>query len=443
MEFDIHNFTTLVHNFYKVTKRILQKRPLSKQVSKRKEYIELLISSYNSIVTYINLHFDDLETNSKNSVYHKLAHCRESLVRCFGKLDSKIHVPHNLEKFQEVNQEILTDSESSSDTDETIDSISNSEQNDNKELIIQDNSNDLNMATLEQKKAFIGLCTSILRENYDGNPLSLASFLDKINLIVELTEDNLKPILVTFIKSKLEGKAREALNENVSTIEEIKSSLTGKLKPDNSKVIAGKIAALHVRNNNYAEFAKQAEDLADALKRSLVTEGITQVKAHELAIEQTVAVCRLNARSDLVKAILASTAFADPKEVVAKLVVEQTNESKEKQVLAFQNRGNNYANGNNFNRGNNRGNHSNSYSRGYGHYRGNNYRGNNHRGNNYNRNGRYNSNRGNYNTSNNSRGQQNYRNSSNNRNSNNNGTRAFNLNAEAPQQVTLGDTMEN
>lgn len=198
-----------------------------------------------------------------------------------------------------------------------------------------------------------------------------------------------------------------------------------------------------MRNNNYAEFAKQAEELADSLKRSLVIEGMTQVKAHELAIEQTVAVCRLNARSDLVKAILASTAFADPKEVVAKLVVEQTNESKEKQVLAFQNRGNNYSNRNNFNRGNNRGNYSNSYSRGYGHYRGNNYRGNNHRGNNYNRNGRYNSNRGNYNSSNNSRGHQNHRNSSKYQNSNHNGARTFNLNADGPQPETLGDMMQN
>ena len=102
--------------------------------------------------------------------------------------------------------------------------------------------------------------------------------------------------------------------ENVVTIEEIKIALKNKIKPDNPKVVAGKIAALQVKNNNYADLAKQTEELADVLERSLVIEGITKVKAHEMAIEQTVSVGRLNAKSDLVKSILASTAFTDPKD---------------------------------------------------------------------------------------------------------------------------------
>ncbi|XP_036344361.1 putative uncharacterized protein DDB_G0289263 [Rhagoletis pomonella] len=195
------------------------------------------------------------------------------------------------------------------------------------------------MATAEQKKSFISLCASII--NYNGDLLALESFLDKISLIEDLAEENLTSTLIAFLKSKLEGKAREAIPIQVNSVSDIKSALRNRIKPDNSKVVAGKIAALHVNNNNYSDFAKRVEELSDSLERSLIIEGITQEKAHEMAVEQTVSVCRLNARSDLVKSILASTKFSDSKDVVAKLIVEQNNEVKERQVLSFRSRGNN------------------------------------------------------------------------------------------------------
>lgn len=284
----------------------------------------------------------------------------------------------------------------------------------------EEEEHEFEMATAAQKKEFIGMCASIIRENYDGNPLSLEAFLDKIALIEELVEDNLVNTLISFIKSKLEGKAREALPENVTSINDIKVALKAKIKPENSKVIAGKIAALQVRSGNYPEFTKQAEALADALERSLVIEGISKQKATEMAIEQTVNVCRLNAKTDLVKAILASTAFTDPKEVVAKLVVEQSNENKEKQVLAFNTanrntrgsyRGRNPHRNFSYNRqNNNNSNNGNYYYR--GNYRGNNYR--------YNNTNNWNNNRGNFNRF------------------SGRGAYVRNLNAETPQQE-LGD----
>ncbi|KAI8120102.1 hypothetical protein CVS40_8608 [Lucilia cuprina] len=250
------------------------------------------------------------------------------------------------------------------------------------------------MATTEQKKSFIGMCASIIRDNYD-DPLSLDSFLNKIDLIEELTEPNLTTNFVHFIKSKLEAKAREALPDNVTTIDEIKTALKTNIKPDSSKVIAGKISALTVKNDNFADFSKQAELLADAFKRSLTVEGITKKKAHEMAVEQTVAMCRLNAKSDLVKSILASSSFSDPTEVIAKQSVEQAAETKERHVLAFRNQGsyrtNSYQNKNfprfrnNYYRDSNRRYFNNNYNN---NFRRNNNFANNQNNNNYRRNGR-------------------------------------------------------
>ncbi|XP_036340890.1 putative uncharacterized protein DDB_G0272516, partial [Rhagoletis pomonella] len=104
----------------------------------------------------------------------------------------------------------------------------------------------------------------------------------------------------------------------------------------------------------------RVEELSDALERSLIIEGMTQSKAHEMAVEQTVNVCRLNTRSDLVKSILSSTTFSDSKDVVAKMIVEQNNQVKERQVYnnnadnsRYSNNGSRH-NGNNFNNNSNR-----------------------------------------------------------------------------------------
>ncbi|XP_036319934.1 uncharacterized protein DDB_G0289917-like [Rhagoletis pomonella] len=297
------------------------------------------------------------------------------------------------------------------------------------------------MATPEQKKSFIGLCASIIRENYSGDPLSLDSFIDKINLIEELSDESLTTTFIAFLKSKLEGKAREVLPSQIISVDQIKVALRSRIKPDNSKVVSGKIVSLHITNNNYADFAKRVEELSDALERSLIIEGMTQAKAHELAVEQTVNVCRLNSRSELVKSILASTTFTDSKDVVAKMIVEHNNEVKERQVLSFRsraNRPNSFRGG--FRGHNNYGYHNNSFRFNNGntnrHNNGNNTRHNNNQ-NNYNRSNNFNNRQNNYRNSTSNRSASN-RNNSSRSNSRNTSNVRF-LNADAPQERTQGE----
>ncbi|XP_023299352.1 myb-like protein G [Lucilia cuprina] len=291
------------------------------------------------------------------------------------------------------------------------------------------------MTSIEEKTKFISMCSNIIRENFDGNPLSLNSFIDKINLIEELTVPDLSNCLISFIKSKLDGKAREILPENITSIDQIKNTLKNRIRPDNSKVVAGRIAALQVKNNNYTDFSKNIEDLADALQRSLVIEGITTEKAQEMVIEQTVSICRNNAKSDMVKAILASTVFKEPKDVVAKLIIEESTNQKEYQVLAIGHRNtksfirsnqNNTYNKNNGYRGQN-----NSYGRNKA-YRGQN---NSH----YNRNNSYynQNNNNNLNKYNNFRGRNFNNRGKYHNNSGNQGAFVRTLNAQAPQHEVL------
>ena len=133
------------------------------------------------------------------------------------------------------------------------------------------------------------------RENYGGNPLTLQSFLNKIDLI-EITRNQIyKLLLQVLCNQNLREKCVKHYLIEWKEKNDIKIALKNGIKPENFKIIAGKIAALNVRNNDLTEFTKQAEELADFLKRSLVLEGITQNRAHEMAVEQTISVCRLNA----------------------------------------------------------------------------------------------------------------------------------------------------
>jgi len=183
---------------------------------------------------------------------------------------------------------------------------------------------------------FLKLAASTINRNYSGDPLALQSFIDSVNLLKALaTTNELKEFLTTFILSKLEGKAREAIEGTPGSAQEIVENLKGKIKCESSKIIEGRMRALNADRTSISEFAKQAEDLAENLKRSLVMEGISSSKANEMTIEKTVEMCRQSARTDLVKSVLAATKFSDPKEVVAKYIIEINTESKERQILAY------------------------------------------------------------------------------------------------------------
>lgn len=182
---------------------------------------------------------------------------------------------------------------------------------------------------------FLALASKTLNKNYDGNPLALSAFITSIELLKEVVPNNLGRMFTKFVESKLEGKARDSIPQNPANVDEIIEALKQQIKPDNSKVVAGRLLALRPDRAKMSDFTEQAELLADSLQSSLIIEGITLTKAREMSIERTVELCRNATRSDLVKSILAATKFESPKEVVAIYVIEANTEEKEKQIFQF------------------------------------------------------------------------------------------------------------
>lgn len=94
---------------------------------------------------------------------------------------------------------------------------------------------ELNMSTSMEVPEFLRLCGTTMNKPYSGDPLALNSFMDAIDLLNSLaTSTVLRQILLSFIKTKLDGRAREFLVDTVTTIDGLKQALTNNIKPDNS-----------------------------------------------------------------------------------------------------------------------------------------------------------------------------------------------------------------
>lgn len=212
---------------------------------------------------------------------------------------------------------------------------------------------------------FLRLCAQTINKNYTGDPLSLAAFINSIKLLKSVMGTHEK-ILIQFILTKLEIKALECCPRDPKSVEEIILSLSDNIKPDSSKVIESKMVSLKLDSHKIENYVVEIEHLADALQRSLIVEGISQIKAKSMAVEKTVEICKKSANTDLVKAVIASSTFENPKEVLAKFITE-TAETRDAKIFSYRKYNNNH--NRNYSHRNN--------SKNNGYYRGNkNHRGN-------------------------------------------------------------------
>lgn len=193
-------------------------------------------------------------------------------------------------------------------------------------------------------------------KTYSGDPLALRTFLNAVKLVKKFaTTPALSDLLKQIILSRLEGDALEYISED-DDVDQILKNLSDAIKPDCSKVIESRMNSLRLDKLDAPEYASKAEELAKALQRALVIEGITLPKAKEMTIDRTIEMCKLSTRNNSVKNILDSKTFGDPKEVIAKLMTAQNAIEKERTILSYRSyRGNgrNFNKRGNFNRNRN------------------------------------------------------------------------------------------
>lgn len=163
----------------------------------------------------------------------------------------------------------------------------------------------------------MSFASKTLNKNYAGEPLGLLPFRRTVKLLEKRADQTHVKVLIEFVLSKLEGTASEVVPEDPQTIDEILDALATEIKPESSKVVSSRILSLKFNKSSPQEFAKQAEELATSLQRAYIVEKIPRENAKEMTIDKVKELCRSNTTSDLVKSVIASTPYSDPKEVIA------------------------------------------------------------------------------------------------------------------------------
>lgn len=427
-QFEESKYKELKEEYTKVTKRILKDRISSKKDTLSRYETEI-IDAHNNITGYFDELFENGNVATKEFLRTEIINIREKTLKCLGRINSHVRLPKDL--FTQINIEDCTDfselseNEAESEPDDNNSTIvgrssnssvpqnSQNKSTENIDSILQKSTDkmasdeDLDTGSGTQNKEmteleFIRWATHVI-VRFKGDPLALKTFVNSVNLVRTVSKNKYNELLKSLVLTKLEGKALESVDD-CDTIDEILNSLKRNIKHDSSKVISGRMMTMKLNKLTTQEYSAKAEELAEAMQRALIIEGIGATKAKEMVVEKTVEMCRQSARTDLVRSVLASSKFDSPKDAIAKLITEQATNETEKQVLAYRTNFNrnkpnfrgNYrnfnrnssqsfnrngnSNGRNFHRGNSRGNPSGA--RGRGGYHNRNYR--NNYGNNFN-----------------------------------------------------------
>lgn len=179
---------------------------------------------------------------------------------------------------------------------------------------------------------FLKFAGSTIKPFNGDNPSQLAPFVTNVKLVLSLSSS--KPALsshfLEFVKGRCEGKAHR-IAASCTSVQEIINALHEGIHFDSSDVLESRLTAIHFDNRNLTDFATEVEKIADRLHEALIVEGVSYNKALSMTINKVVETCRKQARSMLVKSVLASTHFNHPKDVLSKFITEVAAASKEKQ----------------------------------------------------------------------------------------------------------------
>uniref|UniRef100_A0A1Y1KY67 Uncharacterized protein n=1 Tax=Photinus pyralis TaxID=7054 RepID=A0A1Y1KY67_PHOPY len=306
-----NKLTELKQEFQKVAKRIIKSELPSRESLDRNRI--LLTEVYNRQIQLFTQVWNVLNEDQKVVVKEQFLYFRDKTLQAFAISRCPHIVPKGLfQKIKEDNND--SELEFGNLETESITSVSNKME--------------------ETSAGYLKLASSLIK-SYSGDPDNLNAFLNSLDLVKSITTTENLNLFVQFIKTRLEGKALEAIPTNANTYEEIRNALKANIKPDSSEVIEARLLALRTDRKSLETFTKEAEVLAECLKRSLIMEGTSDSKAESMVVRKMVETCRKSARSDLVKSVLASGNFNNHKEVLAKFVVEISDEVTDRQILAY------------------------------------------------------------------------------------------------------------
>lgn len=193
---------------------------------------------------------------------------------------------------------------------------------------------------------------SSLLQTYDGSPESLNAFTDGVNLLLELNDANHHPMLLKFVKTRLTGKARVGLPDNIASIPDLLTNIKNRCEEKTSaESVIAKLKSIKIKDN-VETFCTEIENLTSKLKNIYVGQQIPDDVAGKMATKIGVDTLINNTVSQETKIILKVGDFADIKTAIQKVQENVTANTHifhvKRGVVSNQNFRNNRSRGQNF-----------------------------------------------------------------------------------------------
>lgn len=175
-----------------------------------------------------------------------------------------------------------------------------------------------------------------LIKNYDGSPSELDTFVDSVDLLSELTDQEHIATAIKFIKTRLSGKARSAFPPNPQTLVEITNAIKQACKsvetPDS---ILAKMKATRNKGDQQ-KFYEEIETLSQKLSTLYIYNQIPANVANKMATKAGVETLINGVSNTELKIILKANEFDSIQKAIQKINESQIEQS---QVFSLQARG--------------------------------------------------------------------------------------------------------
>lgn len=193
---------------------------------------------------------------------------------------------------------------------------------------------------------------------FDGNPEETESFIESVSLLNELTPVEHKGILLKFVKTRITGKAKYMVSEELNTITKLTDKLRVKFSIKiSSDAVLAQLKSCKQGNTKLTDFTNKIEDLSRQLTRAFISEKVAEGETAEKLAEkfamQTIAENVSNSETSL---ILRAGNLTNLSDTIAKAIAVDKPIPKNVYHYKTNRRGNNH--NNNFNNQNRRNNQS-------------------------------------------------------------------------------------
>lgn len=161
-------------------------------------------------------------------------------------------------------------------------------------------------------------------QQYDGDSDGLQTFIDSAKLLQDMIPDEQQPMLVKFIKTRLTGKARSGLPENVNTllalIDNVKQRCEDKTS---SEQILAKLKTTK-QKDNLDSFCDQIEILSNKLKNIYIRQQVPETVANTMVKKATVDALINGVSNNETKLILKAGSFDGIKDAIQRVQENDT-----------------------------------------------------------------------------------------------------------------------